>query len=96
MKHSTRVALPIQMFVIFPLFFAIGTRRNHGRRPLRLNLGDKGVGVIAFIGDEKVARESLDGDLSDVARLPRSEPEAHPQSQGVDAQKLAGKAACAA
>lgn len=99
MKHSTRVALPIQMLVILALHFAIRPRRNHGARALRLNLRDKGIGVIAFIGDHKVARKILDEcrALSDVAGLTGGQAKAHAQSERINAQmQFAGKASFAA
>lgn len=55
-----QMALAIQILVLLALFFAMRARRNDGARVLRLNLGDKGVRVIALIGDHKVARKVLD------------------------------------
>ena len=89
------VTLTIEMLVLLALFFAIGTRRNHSGRALCLNLRDKGIGIIAFIGDHKVAREVFDERwaLCDVAGLSGGETKAHAQTQCLDAQmQFAGKA----
>jgi hypothetical protein len=71
------IALAVEGKVRLPWFLAVGFRRNDGGDVTRLERLDKGVGVVALVGDESLrldlAQQRLG--LGDVGRLPRRQGE---------------------
>lgn len=55
-----KIALFIEFLVVETLDFAVGFRRDDHCRTHLLNLLDDRIGVIAFIGDERIGTEAIE------------------------------------
>lgn len=71
------IALAVEGKVRLPRFLAVGFRRNNGGDVTRLERLDKGVGVVALVGNESLGLDPAQQRLSlgDVGRLPRRQRE---------------------
>jgi len=54
-----QMALAVEVFVVEPLGFAVGPRRDLGLHALRGSLLDNGIAVVAFVGNQVLSFEAL-------------------------------------
>jgi len=59
-----KVALPVQVFVIFALSFSIFSWRDHRLYALRSRLFNDGIAVVTSVGDQVLGRDASNESLS--------------------------------
>jgi hypothetical protein len=80
------IALAVEGKVGLPRLFAVGFRRNNGRDSPRLERRDKGIGIVALVGQESPRLDLIEErlGLGDVGCLPRCQGESDRIAECID------------